>query len=267
MCSSDLVAWCESTGTCIESLRKVFAGGAPVFPPLLDRLRAIAPHADVTSVYGSTEAEPICELRADQISAQDLASMREGRGLLAGRQVDEIALRIMKDRWGRPVGPHTAETFEQDCVAPRTPGEIVVSGPHVLSGYLGGHGDQETKFRVDGNVWHRTGDCGYLDDAGRVWMLGRAAARIGDGAGAMYPFSVECALSFLPQVRRSAVLSHSGRRVLFVEWRDGAGDERALSEHIVWASIDEIRSCRKIPVDRRHNAKIDYVALRRMAEH
>jgi acyl-CoA synthetase (AMP-forming)/AMP-acid ligase II len=260
-----VAVWCESEGMVIESLRKVFAGGAPVFPPLLDRLRAIAPHAIVTSVYGSTEAEPICELRADQISAKDLASMREGRGLLAGRPVDEIALRIMKEQWGRPVGPHTAETFERDCVAQGTSGEIVVSGPHVLSGYLDGRGDQETKFRVDGDLWHRTGDCGYLDDAGRIWMLGRAAARIADDAGIMYPFSVECALSFLPEVRRSAMLPHNGKRLLFVEWRGADRDERALSNRIAWASIDEIRSCGQIPVDRRHNAKIDYVALRRMA--
>lgn len=260
-----VAASCELNGRKLESLRKVFAGGAPVFPPLLDRLRRIAPHAEIVSVYGSTEAEPICELRAEEISVQDLISMKKGQGLLAGRAVDEIALRIIKEQWGRPAGPWTAETFEQQCVARGTPGEIVVSGQHVLNGYLGGLGDEETKFRVDGSVWHRTGDCGYVDDHGRIWMLGRAAARIDDKAGVLYPFSVECALSFLPQVRRSAILSRNGKRILFVEWRGEPGDKRIVSDCVAWASIDEIRSCRTIPVDRRHNAKVDYVALERLA--
>jgi acyl-CoA synthetase (AMP-forming)/AMP-acid ligase II len=261
-----VVAVCESSGRRLDSLRKVFVGGAPVFPPFLDRLRALAPNARITSVYGSTEAEPICELQSDDIGAQDLVSMHEGRGLLAGRPVAEIALRVMKEQWGSPVGPFTAESFEQRCVQLGAPGEIVVSGPHVLTGYLNGRGDEETKFRVDGAVWHRTGDCGYLDNGGRVWMLGRSAARITDERGVLYPFSVECALSFLPEVRRSAMVSGSGRRILFVEWHSGSGDERAIREHTAWASIDEIHSCRKIPVDRRHNAKIDYIALERIVK-
>jgi len=53
-------------------------------------------------------------------------------------------------------------------------GEIVVSGANVLQGHLDAHGDHETRFRVGGKVWHRTGDCGYLD--GRLWLMGRAAA-------------------------------------------------------------------------------------------
>ena len=51
------------------------------------------------------------------------------------------------------------------------PGEIVVAGGHVLPGYLNGEGDVETKFEVDGARWHRTGDLGYLDGAGRLWLL------------------------------------------------------------------------------------------------
>ncbi|MFO1448420.1 MAG: AMP-binding protein [Opitutaceae bacterium] len=47
-------------------------------------------------------------------------------------------------------------------------GEIVVAGDHVLKGYLGGHGDAETKFKVGDETWHRTGDAGSLDAAGHA---------------------------------------------------------------------------------------------------
>ena len=60
------------------------------------------------------------------------------------------------------------------------PGEIVVSGAHVGAGYVGGVGDAETKFRVGEVIWHRTGDAGYLDAHGRLWLLGRCSARIAD---------------------------------------------------------------------------------------
>ncbi len=249
----------------LSSLEKIFVGGAPVFPPLLDRLRAVAPGAGITSVYGSTEAEPICELRAGEIGKADLALMREGRGLLVGRPVEEISLRVMTHRWGDPRGPYTADSFEDDCVGPGIAGEIVVSGSHVLTGYLGGRGDQETKFRVEGKVWHRTGDCGYLDENGRVWLLGRASARIKDEIGELYPFTVECALSFNPHVKRSAVLASGCKRLLFVEWDHSPWDEPAVVGLIKWASIDAVVRCSKIPVDSRHNAKVDYVALERMA--
>jgi acyl-CoA synthetase (AMP-forming)/AMP-acid ligase II len=260
-----IVIACETGKQRLNSLSKVFVGGAPVFPPLLDRLCAIAPNAVITSVYGSTEAEPICELHLAEISVEDLTLMRAGRGLLAGKPVPSIGLRIVKERWGCPIGPYTSTSFQSDCVPSGAAGEIAVSGPHVLAGYLGGRGDEETKFRVDGSVWHRTGDCGYLDVQGRVWMLGRATARMADPRGELYPFSVECALSFIPQIRRSALIAAGGKRILFVEWHRERANESAIQELVAWASIDAIHSCPRIPVDRRHNAKIDYVALDGMA--
>src|SRR5205807_2602319 len=124
--------------------------------------------ADVVAVYGSTEAEPIAHISRGELTAEDRYSMVRGCGLLAGHPVSEINLLILADRWGEPVGPFTAEGFAAQCRPAGEPGEIVVSGGHVLPGYLHGRGDEETKFRVDGVVWHRTGDAGHRDDRGRL---------------------------------------------------------------------------------------------------
>jgi olefin beta-lactone synthetase len=85
-----------------------------------------------------------------------------------------------------------------------------------------------------------------------------------DDRGELYPFAVEAALSFYPEVRRSALIGHRGRRLLFVEWADVRRDRTPRPDGLDWAQLDEIRSCRKIPVDKRHNAKVDYEALRRL---
>jgi len=97
-----------------------------------------------------------------------MEAMRTGTGLLAGRAVEEIELAVLPDRWGRPGAAMTPGDFAAARLAPGEAGEIVVSGGHVLSGYLDGVGDEETKFRVGGSVWHRTGDAGRLDAAGRL---------------------------------------------------------------------------------------------------
>src|SRR5262249_30145119 len=126
-----------------------------------------------------------------------------------------------------------------------------------------GRGDQETKFKVDGATWHRTGDAGYLDGQGRVWLLGRCSARIKDDRGELYPFAAETALYQDPRIRRAAAVAHRGRRVLALEYYDPA-KERDLSlvqQVLSWAPMDEIRVYGHIPVDKRHNAKIDYPAL------
>ena len=258
--------YCRQTDQTLPSLRTLFTGGAPVFPQLLDHLHQIAPHATLTAVYGSTEAEPIATVRYNQISSTDHQAMRQGRGLLTGRPVADIGLRIMRYQWGEPVGPYDAASFAAVCCSAGEAGEIVVAGAHVLSGYLNGEGDSETKFAVDGRIWHRTGDMGYLDGVGRLWLLGRCVARIEDERGVLYPFAAECALHQTVGVRRAAVVAHQGQRVAVVEGRSGEPlpDCQAIKGALNWAGIDTVSRLPKIPVDKRHNAKIDYPALRRL---
>jgi acyl-CoA synthetase (AMP-forming)/AMP-acid ligase II len=172
-----------------------------------------------------------------------------GRGLLAGQPVPQVELRVVRDEWGQP---------KQNAAAlpGGEPGEIVVTGEHVLPGYLNGVGDAETKFDAEGRRWHRTGDAGYFDEQGRLWLLGRCAAKVVDARGTLYPFAVECAA----QPWRTALVSHAGLRVLVVE----PDAPRDIREQLRWAQLDEVRVVRRIPLDQRHNSKVDYVTLRKL---
>lgn len=262
---------CLATGTRLGTLRKVFTGGAPVFPRLLEKLARVAPGARVFAVYGSTEAEPVARVGWHEMSPEDLADIRGGKGLLAGRVEPRVRLAVLRQRWGEPLGPWTQAELEQAHAPAGESGEIVVTGDHVLKGYLGGRGDSETKLRVDGEVWHRTGDAGRLDGQGRVWLLGRCEARIDRGSrgGFVHPFAVEAAVSDVPGLRRSALVERGGRVLLAVECASEAS-VRAVVERVrdglAWSGIDEIRTLGTLPVDARHNAKVDYPALRRAVE-
>ncbi|PYR79839.1 MAG: AMP-dependent synthetase [Acidobacteria bacterium] len=263
-----LVMRAALTGVGLDSFRRVFTGGAPVFPGMLDAIAALAPAAAVVAVYGSTEAEPIARVDRRDIHAEDRDAMRRGAGLLVGRPEPSVEVRVLADRWGTPLGPWSAEDLERERLGPNRIGEIVVSGDHVLAGYLDGAGDEETKIRVGARVWHRTGDAGRFDEHGRLWLLGRCAARVEDERGVVYPFAVECAASDIAGVRRTAFVLHQKRRVLVVELRHGAPAAAAdeLLRHLAWAHIDSIRVVPNIPVDRRHNAKVDYPALQALLD-
>ena len=263
-----LVAQCEAAGRSLGSLRDVFVGGAPVYPQLIVRAQAKLEGGRFVAVYGSTEAEPIAHIDGREIAAADLDVMARGAGLLTGAPVREIDLAIVRNHWGQPLAPLTAAAFEALRLPRGEVGEIVVSGDHVVSGYLHGAGDAETKFDVDGRRWHRTGDLGYLDARGRLWLMGRAAASITDTRGTLHPFAVECAAMRFPEIARAALVSHAGLRVLAVEPLNDALDVATLERELAWAKLDRVVRCARIPVDARHNAKVDYPALRAwVAEH
>lgn len=216
-------------------LHTVFTGGGPVFPGLIDQLQVAGPHLRIVCVYGSTEAEPIAHLDAGEITPQDRQAMQDGQGLLVGRPVDDIRLRIEGH-------------------------EIQVAGPHVNRGYLDPAHDIDNKVHDGSTVWHRTGDAGHLDAQGRLWLLGRVGSDVQIAGRRTYPFSIEAAASLWPGVSRCALMARDESASLVIE-----GDARHAG---VWQDkaaalgVDRVLHTYAMPMDRRHGSKIDRNALR-----
>ena len=99
-------------------------------------------------------------------------------------------------------------------------------------------------------------------------MLGRCSARIEDDRGVLRPFAVETAAFQDPAVRRTALVGRAGRRILVLEYyeRRVNPDLASLRESLAWAGLDQVRVCTHLPVDKRHNAKIDYPALHKVLD-
>lgn len=256
----------------MPAFEKIHSGGAPVFPDLLRRLRTALPAAAIHSVYGSTEAEPIAHLAADGWSAAMLETTRAGGGLCAGAPVPELELGVISDHWGSALDPMNESDFQELLAPPGQAGEIVVCGDHVLRGYLAGIGDGETKIRVADRICYRTGDAGWQDVDGRVWLLGRAAEKLPafpapDGLpreAFCYPFAIECALrEMFPNIRMAA-LDWDGRRTLVVGKKCGVGEASEIDDKTKAFGIGRVIYLESLPLDRRHHAKIDYPALRAM---
>src|SRR6185503_17618058 len=185
-------------------LRALFTGGAPVLPKLAAALAEgrIARAAHV--LYGSTEAEPIAGLSAAEL-ARTSARGAAMQGLCAGAPVPEIALKIVRAHDGPiELGGDGWRAWE----LPRgEAGEIVVSGPHVLRGYLDDPAsDRANKIRDGETVWHRTGDAGRLDDAGTLWLLGRMSRRVRRAGVTWWGLPPELSATTLPEIRHAAYL-------------------------------------------------------------
>jgi acyl-CoA synthetase (AMP-forming)/AMP-acid ligase II len=218
------------------AVHAIFTGGGPVFPNLLHELRAMAPNAALHAVYGSTEAEPIAHLNFDDISSDDWEAMAGGAGLLAGRPISQASVEIVDH-------------------------EIQVAGPHVNRGYLDATQNASTKVVRDETLWHRTGDAGRFDDRGRLWLLGRREA----AARNLFPFAVEVAALSWPGVQQAALLADAKRAILCVAGeRLDATDLARRTRHI---GDVELRILPAIPLDKRHNSKVDYAALRARVGH
>ena len=81
-------------------------------------------------------------------------------------------------------------------------GEICVIGPAVFNGYYNNDKANEEAFR---NGWFRTGDLGYLDEAGYLYITGRASDMYISGGSNIYPLEIEEKIAQHPAVAEAAV--------------------------------------------------------------
>ncbi len=157
-------------------LRSILLGGSAASKPLL--LAAQELGAPVAQSYGLTE------------TASQFCTLDPARGL------DKLGSS------GRPLLPNRLKID----AGPDGVGEILVSGPSVTSGYYQRSDDTAKAFD---NGWFRTGDIGYLDSEGYLYVIDRRKDLIVSGGENVYPAEVEAVLLQHPAVREAAVVGAS----------------------------------------------------------
>ncbi|MFM8454185.1 MAG: AMP-binding protein [Gammaproteobacteria bacterium] len=254
-----------STQEKLNGIEKIYTGGGPVFPSLLKNVQDSFPKSEIIAVYGSTEAEPIAHIDLSQMTALDFKKMKNGHGLLAGQPISKIQLAIVPDHSSISLGPFTESEFNSLVLPPNQYGEIVVTGDHVQKSYLFGD-EHKTKFKVGNAVWHRTGDAGYLDQNGRLWLAGRCSEKIRNKKKIIYPFCVEAAAMSFPEVEKAALVQMNGGSIVVIETLvlDGAKLCDKIKTKLKNIDIDTVKIVKKIPVDTRHHSKILYDDLKKI---
>jgi acyl-CoA synthetase (AMP-forming)/AMP-acid ligase II len=252
----------------LPSVRRVISAGAAVPLDVIRTLeRALPDGAAVYTPYGATECLPVSNLSSRDITPEIERATLEGAGICVGRPVPLNRVGII------PVNDRPEPHLDQGRLLPAgSRGEIVVHGPTATDQYWRRKKQTRLAKTVDleGNIWHRMGDIGYLDDAGRLWYCGRKSQRVQVDDEILFPDALEAIFNAHPGVRRSALVGVPGpestRAVLCVELagrarkRDRARIRAELlgmaQQHPPARAIGTVLFHRAFPVDIRHNAKI-----------
>ena len=277
--------YCVEHGIQLPTLRRVLIAGAPVPWPVIEQLhQVLSAEADVHTPYGATESMPV-----SSISGRELLHLRSGAGgagagTCVGRPVpgtDARVIRITDD----PI----REWSDALLVPDGEFGEIAVAGPVVTKAYFGlPSADALSKIHQGDKVWHRIGDIGYRDSEGRLWFCGRKSQRVVTEHGTLFTDCCEGIFNEHPDVARSALVGvgplGNQTPVIVIEPKPGrfprgprvqgfthelldlaANAAVRHSSFDIRHSIRHVLFHRSLPVDVRHNAKINREALARWA--
>ena len=249
-------------------VRLLLSAGAPVRPSLLRAASELFPNAVARTPYGMTECLPVADI--------DLAAIESasgGDGVCVGHPLAGVDVRIRRlDGLGRPDGELTGE--------PDVVGEVVVRAAHARAGY-----DRlwHTQFRASQpRGWHATGDVGHLDGSGRLWIGGRLGHVITTADGPVTPVRPEQAIESIDDVAMAAVVGvgplgdqqvvavierrSPSRRPRLADLEVADRVRRAVGAAVAGVGVVAVFEVPALPVDRRHNSKIDRTRVAAWAE-
>ncbi len=245
----------------ISSLKKIFTGGAPVFPAEAKLYLAAFPQAQIQIVYGSTEAEPISSINALDLIKEQETSLQNG--LKVGMPHHKTQVRIIEIKEASIVCVNEDE-LGMITLRPGEIGEIIVSGPHVLREYFNNEEAlKRNKIIIGNNCWHRTGDSGYMDETGMLYLTGRCNALIHSGGKLIAPFIYENFFQSIKGVEMGTIIQLQKKLLVIIEARKAANKEEIQHQiQGIDLAFDEIKFVTRMPRDLRHHSKIDYEKLK-----
>ncbi len=267
--------YCLAHELTLPSLRRILMAGAPAPPALVRDLKRVVTRGEIYTPYGATEALPLTMMSGTEILAETAALSEQGQGLCVGGPIRGVTLKVIR------ISDAPIPTWDAALeLPPGAVGEVVVQGAVVTREYLNRPEKTALAKISDGaGFWHRMGDLGYFDAAGRLWFCGRKDHRVETAAGLVLPDPCEAVFNRYPDVFRTAVVGvgkrPAQRPVLVVEPRANRFPRTAAAcarfahallelgaQYLATQAIrDVLFYPRGFPVDVRHNAKIDRLKL------
>jgi long-chain acyl-CoA synthetase len=171
----------------LSSLRTVIYGASPMPEAVITRALEVLPDARFFQAYGQTEASPLLTVLGPEYHT--IEGEHAGKLKSAGRSVPGVDLAIFDD--------------DGNDVALGTVGEICAKGPNVMLGYW--NLEEQTQAALkDG--WLHTGDGGFLDEDGFLFIVDRVKDMIVSGGENVFSAEVENVIYQHPEVDQCAVI-------------------------------------------------------------
>ena len=221
--------------TDVSSLEAVSYGAAPM--PLstislaLDRFPG---HVSFTGAYGMSETTSTVTVLSPEDHQRRPGESDEDRTrrlTSVGKPVAGVDLRVRTD--------------EAATAAPREVGEVFVRTGRAMTGYWGAQADS-TKGTIDSEGWLSTGDLGYLDEEGYLFLVGRRGDMIVRGGENIAPEEVEQTLLSHPDVLDAGVVGLPDE-----EWGERVGAAVVLRKDSSTSPADLNAHCRQLASFRR----------------
>ena len=244
-------------GPHLKNTRLMFAGGDDLSPAFLSEFNAMldknGTKARLRQGYGLTEVGSVCCANTNDTNKDNSI--------------------------GIPLAGVTMAIWDDNCkpVPNGTVGEIVISGPTIMEGYLTPDGPVDAGLYTDENgvKWVRSGDLGYMDDDGFFYFAGRKKRLIIISGYNVYPVDIENLMDTLPFIKESCAVRgfSEGKPLvkLYVSLKEKGDEEeykkaitevceKNLSKFSVPRVIEFMDELPHTPLE-----KVDFMALEKLA--
>ncbi|WP_134604435.1 long-chain-fatty-acid--CoA ligase [Pseudomonas aeruginosa] len=183
-----LIAAMEMTGLACKSLKTILYGAAPMATSLLKDAMKALPHSGFGQLYGLTETSgPVTYLTPDD--HHSIVAGNNDLALSCGAATAGVELQVI-NHYGQPVPAGDI-------------GEIICRSPQIMKGYWN---RSEDTLAVIQDGWFYTGDVGYIDEKGYLFIYDRKKDMIITGGENVYPAEVENILYSHPEIADVAVI-------------------------------------------------------------
>jgi acyl-CoA synthetase (AMP-forming)/AMP-acid ligase II len=187
----DVVETLKKTGAAAPPIKGIYYGAMPMSESLVRECLALFPGAKFVQFFGMTEIAGACT----RLPPQDHDPSRPARLKSVGKPYPGASLEIR--------GP------DRKVLKVREHGEIWIKSPSMMQGYWQ-QPEKTAEAVVDG--WYASGDGGYLDEEGYLYLTDRIKDMILTGGENVYPVEVEEALRQHPAVLDAAVVGAPDER-------------------------------------------------------
>jgi len=263
----------------LPSMKNLVMFGAPVRHHLHSLFQKHLPSGSTYTPYGATESLPVSNISGQKIQSYKLEETLKGNGTCVGRVVEGTKVKVIDQE-----SLYEPKLSQYSFCKPDEIGELIVCGEQITHQY---HQmpvqTSRAKIRDEnGQMWHRMGDVGFVDREGYIWFLGRKDHVVKIKGERLYP-AFESIFNEHPLIKKTALIavqreSHIPAIVIerydqkvFLSSEEKLSFKQSLIDYAQSQEntrmISHFFLRETLPVDTRHNIKINRKKLARLYEY